>query len=104
MYRATLEGECGPGLRLASAESSAGTHHSVRHACNDAPTLERMLEYQVRAAEEADVELYWWSYKMPYGEAPAARRAGRFATPRLTVSLLAVHLPSQEEPSAPPGP
>ena len=82
VYRATLEGECGPGLRLASAEASAGTHHSVRHACNDATTLERMLEYQVRAAEEADVELYWWSYKMPYGEAPAARRARRFASRR----------------------
>ena len=39
VYRATLEEECGEGLRLASAESSASTHHSVRHACNDVTTL-----------------------------------------------------------------
>jgi len=69
VYRSALEKECGEGLRLASAEFSASTHHSVRHACNDLPTLEMMLESQVNAAKNADVELFWWSYKMPYGGA-----------------------------------
>ena len=27
------------------------------------------LVSQVEAANEADVELFWWSYKMPYGGA-----------------------------------
>jgi hypothetical protein len=67
-YRSALEGECGAGLRLASAEFSAATHHSVRHACNDVSTLTTMLESQVLSAKAADVELFWWSYKMPYGE------------------------------------
>lgn len=68
VYRSTLEKECGTGLRLASAEFSASTHHSVRHACNDLTTLKMMLESQVNVAKDADVELFWWSYKMPYGE------------------------------------
>jgi len=69
VYRSTLEKECGEGLRLASAEFSASTHHSVRHACNDVTTLKMMLESQVSEAKNADVELFWWSYKMPYGGA-----------------------------------
>ena len=69
VYRSALEGECGEGLRLASAEFSASTHHSVRHACNDPPTLKMMLESQVDVARDADVELFWWSYRMPYGGA-----------------------------------
>jgi len=69
IYRSTLEHECEEGLRLASAEFSASTHHSVRHACNDLPTLKMMLESQVIVAKSADVELFWWAYKMPYGGA-----------------------------------
>lgn len=69
VYRSTLENECEKGLRLASAEFSASTHHSVRHACNDVTSLKLMLETQVDVAANADVELFWWSYKMPYGGA-----------------------------------
>lgn len=69
VYRKTLEDECGEGLRLASAEFSASTHHSIRHACTDASTLRMTYEMQVKIANEADVELFWWSYKMPYGGA-----------------------------------
>lgn len=69
VYRATLDDECGPGSRLASAEFSASTHHSVRHGCNEPTTLREMLEMQVEAGRDADVELFWWSYKMPYGGA-----------------------------------
>ena len=68
VYRDTLENECEEGLRLASAEFSAGTHHSIRHSCNDVSTLRMMLESQVNVANDADVELFWWSYKMPYGK------------------------------------
>ncbi|KAL7482681.1 hypothetical protein ACHAW6_008338, partial [Cyclotella cf. meneghiniana] len=69
VYRETLEKECESGLRLASAEFSASTHHSVRHACNDVSTLRTTYDMQIRAARQADVELFWWSYKMPYGGA-----------------------------------
>ncbi|KAL7536458.1 hypothetical protein ACHAXR_010226 [Thalassiosira sp. AJA248-18] len=69
VYRSALESECEKGLRLASAEFSASTHHSVRHACNDLSTLKMMLESQVNVAKSVDVELFWWSYKMPYGGA-----------------------------------
>lgn len=69
VYRSTIEKECEAGLRLASAEFSASTHHSVRHACNDVTTLKTMLQTQVDVASAADVELFWWSYKMPYGGA-----------------------------------
>jgi len=76
VYRSTLEKECGQGLKLASAEFSASTHHSVRHACNDVSTLKMSFDMQVAGAEDADVELFWWSYKMPYGG--AFRRAWSF--------------------------
>ena len=69
IYRETLETECEPGLKLASAEFSASTHHSVRHACNDVSTVRTMYEMQLHAAREAEVELFWWSYQMPYGGA-----------------------------------
>lgn len=69
VYRQTLEKECEKGLKLASAEFSASTHHSVRHACNDVSTLKTTYEMQIHAAKQADVELFWWSYQMPYGGA-----------------------------------
>ncbi|KAL3786580.1 hypothetical protein ACHAWO_000734 [Cyclotella atomus] len=69
IYRQTLEKECEPGILLASAEFSASTHHSVRHACNDIATLRTTYEMQLQAAKYAGVELFWWSYQMPYGGA-----------------------------------
>jgi hypothetical protein len=69
IYRQTLEKECEPGILLASAEFSASTHHSVRHACNDIATLRTTYEMQLQAAKHAGVELFWWSYQMPYGGA-----------------------------------
>ena len=68
-YRGAVDAECGPGARLASGEFSAATHHQVRHACNDVTTLQASYLSQLRAAEEAGVELYYWSFKMPYGGA-----------------------------------
>ncbi len=41
----------------------------MRHACNDVSTLRMMMETQVRMSKLADVELFFWSYKMPYGGA-----------------------------------
>ena len=49
-------------VRLAYAEFLASTHHSVQHAYNDLPTLEMILESQVNATKNTDVELFWWSY------------------------------------------
>jgi hypothetical protein len=69
VYREAIDKECGPGALLMSGEMSASTHHSVRHACNDIPTLRASYQYQVEAAKDAEVDLYWWSYKMPYGGA-----------------------------------
>lgn len=68
-YRASIEKECGRGAKLASAEFSAGTNHQVRHACNDASSLRATYLAQLEAAEEANVETFFWSYKMPYGGA-----------------------------------
>lgn len=68
-FRFAMESECGKGLRLASAEFSASTHHSVRHACNDVSTLRMMLETQVKMAKLENLELFFWAYKMPYGGA-----------------------------------
>jgi hypothetical protein len=69
MYRQVVDRECGPGAQLMSGEMSASTHHKVRHACNDISTLRQSYVSQVEAAKEANVKLYWWSYKMPYGGA-----------------------------------
>jgi hypothetical protein len=76
MFRETVDRECGRGARLMSAEFSAATHHSVRRACNDVGTLKESYVRQVEAAEEAEVELFYWSYHMPYGG--AFRRAWSF--------------------------
>lgn len=67
VYRDAVDSECGTGARLASAEFSASTHHRVRHACNDLDTLRASYDAQIDAAEKSNVELFWWSYKMPYG-------------------------------------
>jgi hypothetical protein len=69
IYRDAVDEECGPGAKLASAEFSASTHHRVRHACNDVGTLRASYIAQIEAAEKASVDLFWWSFKMPYGGA-----------------------------------
>jgi hypothetical protein len=69
VYRSVMDDELGKGAKLVSGEFSASTHHLVRHACNDLDTLRAFYLGQVRVAEKADVELYWWSFKMPYGGA-----------------------------------
>ena len=69
VFRAAVDDECGPGALLMSGEMSASTHHSVGHACNDLSTLRATYEHQVVAAQDSNVRLYWWSYKMPYGGA-----------------------------------
>jgi hypothetical protein len=69
IYRDAVDSECGTGAKLASAEFSASTHHRVRHACNDLGTLRASYDAQIEAAEKSNVELFWWSYKMPYGGA-----------------------------------
>mmetsp|Transcript_7727 Transcript_7727/g.10546 ORF Transcript_7727/g.10546 Transcript_7727/m.10546 type:complete len:641 (-) Transcript_7727:205-2127(-) len=69
VYRKAVDKECGKGTKLASAEFSASTHHSVLRACNDVGTLRQTYKLQTESARDADVELFWWSYKMPYGGA-----------------------------------
>lgn len=68
VYRRAVDDECGPGARLASAEFSASTHHQVHRACNDIGTLHATYAAQVEDAKSADVELFFWSWKMPYGD------------------------------------
>ena len=68
-YRKAVDQECGPGAQLMSGEMSASTHHKVRHACNDISTLRHTYIAQVEAARDANVKIYWWSYKMPHGGA-----------------------------------
>jgi hypothetical protein len=53
--------------KLMSGEFSAASHHSVRRSCSDISGLRESYTKQVEQAESADVELYYWSYKMPYG-------------------------------------
>jgi len=69
MYREIANEQLGKAkpARLVSGEFSASTHHSVRHSCLDVTTLYASYTQQVQRAEEADVELYYWGWKMPYG-------------------------------------
>eukprot|EP00536_Pseudo-nitzschia_multiseries_P006592 jgi/Psemu1/318933/estExt_fgenesh1_pm.C_1430003 len=53
--------------KLMSAEFSASSHHSVRRSCNDIGGLKASYVRQVKSAEVAGVELFYWSYQMPYG-------------------------------------
>ena len=64
--------------KLMSGEFSAASHHSVRRSCNDIGNLRESYVTQVEAAqsEGVDVEMFYWSYKMPYGG--AFRRAWSF--------------------------
>jgi hypothetical protein len=69
MYRDAADEQLGskPAARLASAEFSSSTHHSVRHSCLDITTLELTYRSQVDAANDAGIELFWWGWKMPHG-------------------------------------
>jgi hypothetical protein len=90
-----------------SAEFSASSHHSVRHSCNSVSNLRESYELQVKAGKNAEVELFYWSYHMPYGG--AFRRAWSF---QQLMYLLGVvdqpdepqfecndHVPDTEEPN-----
>ncbi|KAG7345503.1 hypothetical protein IV203_033034 [Nitzschia inconspicua] len=59
-----------------SAEFSASSHHSVRKSCNGITALRDSYTRQVNVAQDANVELFYWSYHMPYGG--AFRRAWSF--------------------------
>lgn len=69
IYRKTVNEQCGYNTKLVSAEFSSSTHHLVKHACNDITTLRSTYTKQVNMAYESNVELFYWSYKMPYGGA-----------------------------------
>lgn len=68
-YRSVIDKECGQGTKLVSAEFSPATHHSVRHACQDVSTLKASYEKQTKTALDNNIELFYWSYQMPYGGA-----------------------------------
>lgn len=69
-FRNSIDGACGHfGSKLLSAEFSPSTYHDVRYACNDLSTLRLSLNGQLNAAKNANIELFYWSYKMPYGDA-----------------------------------
>jgi hypothetical protein len=55
--------------KLVSGEFSASTHHSVLRSCTDTTTLRKSYLAQIEAAEKANVGLFWWSWKMPHGDA-----------------------------------
>ena len=57
-----------------SGEFSAASHHQVRRSCSDVSGLKESYELQVAAGLDNDIELVYWSYKMPYGG--AFRQAG----------------------------
>jgi len=69
VFRKAVDEICGKGAKLMSGEFSTSTHHRVRHACNDIDTLKTSYEMQLQAAKKANVEMYYWSYKMPHGGA-----------------------------------
>ncbi|KAL3912630.1 MAG: hypothetical protein SGILL_006808 [Bacillariaceae sp.] len=76
IFREIADATCGEGAKLMSAEFSASSHHSVRRSCNSVSNLRESYVRQVNAAQEANVELFYWSYHMPYGG--AFRRAWSF--------------------------
>ena len=106
-FRKAIDEECGVGAKLASAEFSASTHHRVNRACNDIGTLRASYEAQIDAAEDANVELFWWSYKMPYGGAfrPAwsfkhfLYLMGVIKQPDQSNYICGEHKPTEDEPT-----
>mmetsp|Transcript_8136 Transcript_8136/g.9003 ORF Transcript_8136/g.9003 Transcript_8136/m.9003 type:complete len:425 (-) Transcript_8136:45-1319(-) len=68
--RTAIIEECvdGTNALLMSGEMSASTHHSVKVSCLDTDTLKSSYKGQLNAARQANIDLYWWSYTMPYGD------------------------------------
>lgn len=69
-FRMIADGQCGVDptpAKLMSGEFSAASHHTVRRSCNDVATLHESYIRQIDRAKAADIELFYWSYKMPYG-------------------------------------
>jgi hypothetical protein len=69
ILRQVVDQQCGEGAKLMSAEFSAASHHSVRRSCTSVSNLRDSYTRQVNVAKEANVELFYWSYHMPYGGA-----------------------------------
>lgn len=72
VYRSIVAEQLGPGglsALLVSGEFSASTHHSVLESCRDPATVLRSYLSQVQAADQSNVKLFFWSWKMPYGGA-----------------------------------
>ena len=69
-YRRAMDDAGQDHARLASAEFSVSTHHTLRLTCgNHLSTLLTSYLDQVNAAQDNDIDLYYWSWKMPYGGA-----------------------------------
>lgn len=57
-----------PTAKLASSEFAVGTHCNSRLACDDLDSLQTTYQIQLQEAKKANVELYAWSWKMPYSK------------------------------------
>jgi len=55
-----------PGLKSCS-EFSLGTFDQARFACTDKAVTRQYLQTQVRAFNEAQIEPFFWTWRMPYG-------------------------------------
>ncbi|GKY93600.1 hypothetical protein MPSEU_000327400 [Mayamaea pseudoterrestris] len=55
--------------QLYSGEFSSSTFHSVLQSCTDAATIRKSYLAQIEAARKANVNLFYWSWKMPFGGA-----------------------------------
>lgn len=53
--------------RLMSGEFAPASFHTVRKSCTDLASLRDSYLAQVTTARPANVDLFYWSYKMPYG-------------------------------------
>lgn len=71
VYRTVFDEQLGGSTeaKLVSGEFSSSTHHSVLRSCLDISTLKQSYLGQVQAASRSNVQLYYWSWKMPYGGA-----------------------------------
>eukprot|EP00797_Seminavis_robusta_P000451 Sro1028_g233200.1 n/a (553) ;mRNA; r:34431-36089 len=69
VFREAVDTHCGKDAKLMSGEFSTSTHHKVLHACNDVDTLRASYDAQLEASQRANVKLYYWSYRMPFGGA-----------------------------------
>jgi len=67
LYRSIIDQQCSSNAKLMSGEFSAASHHSVRRSCNGVDDLKESYEMQVNAARRNQVDMYYWSFHMPYG-------------------------------------